>query len=248
VNFDPIKAEQEAYRGMTELLERVQDVQQLFERAGLALPERFQRLLEAPANGAKERAVTRGASRVPPLVYPAPVEATGEWISIDMKEAQATCVALAVLRAEGAPIRPKDLNTRVASILPDVTSGTLANAGTRLADDNIIDRTDDGWSLLKKEGAGVIHEGRIWGPPKIFGKQEIAAHRREAVLHVLANFPTGLQIVQIVEQLKGCSWVHAPVNKDLLKGDMNILLDEKHKVKRVGHSRKFTLAHGEKTE
>ncbi len=32
--------------------------------------------------------------------------------------------------------------------------------------------------LIHPEQAGVIHEGRMWGPPLIFVKPELAAHRR----------------------------------------------------------------------
>jgi hypothetical protein len=97
--------------------------------------------------------------------------------------------------------------------------------------------------LLKVEKAGLVRDGRLWAPPGVFAKPEMAAHRREAILHVLKHFPTGLQTVQIVEQLRNCSWLHAPVNKDLLKLDMESLLEAK-KVRRRGNTKKWELAPG----
>jgi hypothetical protein len=48
-----------------------------------------------------------------------------------------------------------------------------------------------------------------------------------------------LQTVQIVEELHNCSWVQAPVNKDLLKADLEILRT-KGKIKR-GSSKKWGI-------
>jgi hypothetical protein len=71
-----------------------------------------------------------------------------------------------------------------------------------------------------------------------FGIHDVAAHRRESILHILSGYTTGLQIVQIVDQLRKCSWVHAPVNKDLLKADMEVL-QEREKARRRGNSKKW---------
>jgi hypothetical protein len=71
----------------------------------------------------------------------------------------------------------------------------------------------------------------------------MAAHRREAILHILQTFRSGLQTVQIVERLREFAWVKAPVNKDLLKGDMDVLVGE-GKVRHSGNSKKWVLAGG----
>jgi len=249
-SWQQIQAEQEAMQSYTALLEQARLCQQLYEHAGLALPDRIQRLLGAPqSNGTGGRAPSISPSaHIPALGFspPAGHRAT-DWISIDIREAQATAGILATLRAAAKPMRAGDVTTKVAELIPDVTYGTVANAGTRLSKEGIITRTDGGWKLLKPDQAGIIHEGRLWGPSSIFEKQEIAAHRREAILHILKHFPGGLQIVQLVEQLQACSWVHAPINKDLLKADMQILAGGK-KVRRVGNTRKWTLAQSEKSE
>lgn len=248
MNWDHIQIEEEAYKSVMDILERARLSQQLHERAGLVLPERIQRLLGIASNGnGKSSVAARSTVQIPALSHPKPKEATSEWLSINAKDAQATTVALAVLRGEGKPLRAKDVTAKVAAFLPGVTGGTLANAATRLVEDGTIERTEDGWKLLEPILSGVIYEDRLWGIPGILSKQELAAHRRESILHVLKHFDSGLQIVQIVEQLRACSWVHAPVNKDLLKADMQILSKEK-KIRRVGNTKKWTLAHSEKSE
>jgi hypothetical protein len=242
MNLDQIQAEQEAYESMTGLLDQARKCQQLHERAGLPLPERVQRLLGvvSPNGVGKGGATVRAASHISVLSFPnAPKQANHEWVSIDIKDSQPSNLILATLRENGAPMRARDLTAKVTAIDPAVLSGTIANAGTRLQAEGLIDRGDDGWKLLKQEHAGLISGGRLWGLPTIFGKQELAAHRREAILHVLKHFPTGLQTVQIVEQLHGCTWMRAPANKDLLKADLQLFAQEK-KIRR-GSSKKWLL-------
>jgi hypothetical protein len=65
-----------------------------------------------------------------------------------------------------------------------------------------------------------------------------------AILHVLGQFPGGLQIVQIVEMLLDKSpWFHRdiPCNKDHVKEDMEELAAQQ-KVRRQGNSKKWVLA------
>ncbi len=61
------------------------------------------------------------------------------------------------------------------------------------------------------------------------------------VLHVLKVFKGGLQILQIVDMLQHMGQCLAPVSKDLVKADMEVMQDEK-KVKKQGNSGKWVLA------
>jgi hypothetical protein len=242
MSFERIDAERQAFQSMLELYEQAKRCQRLFEQAEMALPEALQRFLGVSEGIAKQSParLARGSVKIPPPERRnAPSDAGPDWIAIDARRASATPIALALLRQVGSPMRPKDLFTKITEILPNVPSGTIANIGTRLQGD-VIDRGDEGWRLLKPEEAGVLHDGFLWGAPSKFGKQELAAHRRDAILHILRHFPTGLQTVQLVEQLKNCSWVHAPVSKDLLKADMEILAGEQ-KVRRRGNSKKWEI-------
>jgi hypothetical protein len=239
MTFDRINAEQEALKSLMDLYEQSRKCQQLYERAGMAIPEVLQRVLGM--NGSNHKA--NGRTRVPPSIPPParPNEPAGiepDWIWINVEDASPTSVVLAILRASIDPLRHKDIVDRVIKLLPNVTIGSIGNIGTRL-EGKILERTPDGWRLLDHTSAGVLKDGFLWGPQTIFSKQELAAHRRDAILHVLAHHKTGLQTVQIVEELNNCSWVKAPINKDLLKADLEILRS-KGKIKR-GSSKKWGI-------
>jgi hypothetical protein len=140
-------------------------------------------------------------------------------------------------------MRAKDLVERVITHLPKASGGSVANTLSRLKTAGIIDRdqSGSGWSIVRAERAAVIHDGKVWGPAAVFQKTEVASHRREAILHVLGRFTTGLQVLQIVEHLQGCEWLHAPLNKDLVKEDMKVL-STAHKIRRRGNTKKWELA------
>jgi hypothetical protein len=246
MSSDRIDAERQAITSLMELYEQADKCRKLYERAELTLPEALQRFLGMSEQAAKQ-SVNRPMGNTVKIPEPAkkdgPDGANSDWVSIDAASASATAIALAVLRGAGAAVRPKDLFQRVTDVLPGVPSGTLANIGTRLGGD-VIARGEDGWRLSKPEMAGILYAGRLWAPLSILTKQELAAHRREAIFHVLKHFPTGLQTVQLVEQLQNCEWVHAPVNKDLLKADMEALAQD-GKVRRRGNSKKWEITSGE---
>jgi hypothetical protein len=243
VDRSRIDAERAATKSLMELYDQAEKCQQLHEAAGMSVPEPVKRFLGVSEQSTKPGASSDVASVAPP-VYNPPPEAARDWISIEAGEASVSSVALAILRRSGI-MRPRDLNESVLNILPNATAGSVANMGTRLQG-TAIDRTGEGWKLLDKGVAGVITDDRLWGPVSAFSIQDLAAHRRESILHILKGYPTGLQTVQIVEQLKKCSWVQAPVNKDLLKADMEVL-QEKGKVRHRGNSKKWEVVREEKT-
>ena len=242
MNWDPIQAEQEAYQSYMALLDQARKCADLYSRAELDLPERVQRLLGMIEGGARKMTSQKAGAHIqPPERINPPKEAPLDWISIDAKKGTVSTVMLAILRAaNGVPVRSKEVVEGVCAVLTGADPGSVANAGTRLFGE-VIERTDDGWRLLKPERATILHGGRLWGLPSSFASPEIAAHRRDGILHILKAFPTGLQTVQIVEQLKNCSWVKAPVSKDLLKADMHILRAD-GKVRQVSHTKKWQIS------
>jgi hypothetical protein len=147
---------------------------------------------------------------------------------------------LAVLRGVAGPVRAKEVVGRVKELLPDVSSGSIANIGTRLDKTNVILRDDRGWELLSPEDAGVIFNSHLWAPASVLSSQELAAYRREAILHLLSLNKTGLQATQVEEQLQHCTWLQAPVSKDLVKVDLEVLASDK-KIRRRGNTRKWEL-------
>jgi len=235
IDWRKMDAEREALKSLMDLYDLAKKCQQLHEAAAMPVPESLKRFLGMSDSSGNAGALKRGTSIEPPS-HVSPPEANADWISIPVAEASVSTVALAILRKAGL-MRAKDLNEAVLELLPEATAGSVSNMGTRLQA-TVIDRTEDGWKLLNKEAAGIITNGRLWGPVTVFGLPDVAAHRRESILHILKSYPSGLQIVQIVDQLRKCSWVHAPVNKDLLKADMEKLQSE-DKARRRGNSKKW---------
>lgn len=234
---DLFNAELEATRSLMELYEQAKKCQLLFERAHMALPEPLRRVLGITSPAVKSIAPPNITAPEKPAM---PLDAGPDWAWIKASDAAPGTLVLAALRAAKAPLRPKDLIDFVTGILPEVPAGTIYNVGPRLEAQQIISRDDDGWALVKPESAGLIYKGHFWGPPSAFGKIEQAAQRRAALLHVLGFHPAGLQIMQILEQLKRCSWIVAPVNKDLVKEDIPILAKE-GKVKRRGNTKNWEI-------
>jgi hypothetical protein len=245
MSIEQLAAEQDAAQSLVELYQHVQKCMQLHQRAGLPLPEPVRKIL---ANGVGPKTPGRipSVSHIPaPLWGDRPDEAKPDWIRIELKHCTPTPVALAILRASKVPVRHRDLANRVNEILPHVPSGSISNIGTRLGG-KLIEKTSTGWKLIDPQKAAVIKDGFLWGPPSIFGKYELAAHRREAIIYLLEQHETGLETVQIVEELRKCPWVHAPINKDLVKEDVQIL-DREGTLKRRGNTKKWGIASGDQS-
>lgn len=234
-----IKATAEAYQKFAQALSDLAACKELFESAGVPLPEQLRELLGTDLGNGKPAAMTI----LPPRRANRPADAGDDWISVELSEVTATSLVLAVLRAANAPVKAGDVIHLVTSLNPNVTRGVIHNIGTRL-NGRLIDRTEEGWSLKEASKAGLICDGYLWGPKDIFEKSEIAAHRREAILTILKGFQSGLQIVQLVEQLRGTKWVHSPASKDIVKTDIEYL--EGHgKVRRISNSRKWVCVQTE---
>lgn len=239
---DRLAAEQEALRSLLAVMELADRSRQLHERAGMAMPEPLRRLfgiVESP----------RGVQRVtvpPPEAPPRPPEAQPDWIWIGEEDVSPTSVVLAVLRASTEPMRAKDVVAAVQAVQPRVISGSIANIGNRL-DGTLIQRSEGAWSLRAPDKAPILKDHFLWGPPSIFGKHELAAHRRMGVLHLLRLHAGGLQTTQILEQLRNCAWLKAPINKELIQADMGYLEGQK-RVRRRGNSRKWELVPDDRSE
>jgi hypothetical protein len=235
-----IQHEIEAVASYLKLLEAAEECRSLHDRAGKELPGpllRFlgemepqaDKLLSSFADPEKDRA--RNATR--------PSFADEGWISIKASEASPTTVALAILRDEEGPIKAKNLAEKVHAILPYAVGGSIYNLLNRLKEQGDVTQGEDGWRLENQSSAGVLSQSYLWAPIRILSKQDIAAHRREAIIHVLRR-KHNLPVMDLVRELLEWKWVKAPANKDLLKLDMAVLKEE-GKVRRVGNSRNWEL-------
>ncbi len=120
--------------------------------------------------------------------------------------------------------------------------GSVANLGKPLEAEGVITRTASGWVLKAERLAPLLVDGFAWGPLSgVFNVQEIAAHRRQLILHVLGLQPSGLQQAQLLATLESCAWLNGvPVNKDLIKLDIETMA-KAGLVRRVGPSSKWEV-------
>ena len=152
-------------------------------------------------------------------------EAEPDWIWINQADATATSVVLAVLRGARGIVRAKDVAEKVTAILPSASYGTVANVGSRL-NEKQIRRAEDGWLLLTPETAGVVFRasfGVLLPSLTSLNWQRIGVTRFSTSC---GSFEPALKHPILGELQKCNSWVRAPINKDLLKEDMEALQGE----------------------
>jgi len=205
----------EAYRSFADWLDTAERLRKSFQQVGEPLPEKLQSIIGG--NGS-----VLLAPKLPVLRPPAPAEAGPDWVWVEVKKSMAGTLALALVRASSASMTTREIHERVAALGVAAVIGTIANIGTKYEELGIIERKDEGkWILLQPDKAAVLHDDYLWGLPAIFQMQELAANRRNAVVYVLKETP-GLQIVQIVSQLRNRQLIHRdiPANKTLIADDL----------------------------
>ncbi|WP_437676653.1 hypothetical protein [Sorangium sp. So ce131] len=237
-----VSLEMTAAQRLIDLFKSADDCRRAYEAAGMKLPEpllRFYGEEDAARSGddGRPRMVVPAPSRPP-----APAEAGDDWIWIEIEAMKATNLTLGVLRGARKPMAPAAISEALGRMGVDVSRGTIANVGTRLSG-SLIERGDEGWVLAEGAAAPVLFGGYAWGPPDVFEAQELASHRRMGIVHLLKVQPDGMQMMQIANTLaESCQWIKAPVNKDLVKADLEAL-DELGLAKRMaGHSGKWRAA------
>lgn len=230
-----LKLELEAYKSLADVLERAEKTRQLFEQARVPLPDTLQRLMRSNGQGPQ---IHLAATLLKP---PAPLEAEPDWIWIDIKNATPGTVALALLKESTEALTAKDIHAKMLAMEIDVSLGTIMNTGTRAIENGWIKRSESGqWELLQRDRGGIIKDSYIWGPPSVFQMQEQASFRRNAIIHLLRQNPVGLQVMQIVVQLRQTDLVRQPipVSKSLVKVDMEVLEND-GRARRRGNSKKW---------
>ncbi len=236
MNTERLDTETEAYSAFSELLKQARKVRGLFEISGLPLPDPLTRLI-GDGKGAESQPPRMTIS--PPDSPERPPEAAPDWLWVDMKDLSVTILVFGLLRNQTEPTTPKALFHEIRKHLPGANQGSIFNCCSREAG-STLEKVGKGWVLKNKAVAPILYKGRAWGARPVFGKYELAAHRRYGILHLLRMYPSGLQILQATEYLRSAPWCQAPVSKDLVKMDMKILSDEEL-VSRRGNSRKWAL-------
>lgn len=234
--------ESEAFEALNELIGHARTTREAFVRAGLALPAPLVRFFGE--SGDEERASQSPGVTVPPLREPPrPKEASDGWIYVPIDEALTITLVRAILRKRGEASRPKDVADEIIQRRPTLVAGGVYNTGPRLEKAGVIRKTPEGWALADFGSGPIVDDENVWAHPRDLQKSEVAWHRRMIIVHLLSVYKSGLQVLQIVEQLQAFSQCKAPVSKDLVKTDMQVLADQK-RVRRAGNSKKWVLAQG----
>jgi Fe2+ or Zn2+ uptake regulation protein len=167
---------------------------------------------------------------------------------VEARSCTPTTLIPAVIRESPLPLSGQQVIDRVQELNSLLNRGSIYNAANRLVSNGMLERSGD-WKLRYEPAKTPLlqEEGTVWGPESMFQAQEKAAHRREAILYILERYETGLMVVQLVEQLKNCSWMKALANKDLVKQDVKKLFGD-GKIRKVGNTQKWVLVTAEKGE
>jgi hypothetical protein len=236
-----LQTEIQAVTSYLRLLESAQECRRLYERASIPLPEPLLRLLGGQSDSSHKQMSLKLSSPEVDTSRNAtkPPEAGEDWISIRVGDVSPTTVTVAILRAAREPMRAKEVSDRVSELLPMAAGGSIYNLLNRLRDDGAVEHDSRGWYLRDKDVAGILAGGYLWAPKERLAKTDLAAHRREAIVYILRN-ERYLQVMELVRKLLDWDWVKAPVNKDLLKGDMAIL-EQEGKVQRIENTRNWEV-------
>lgn len=244
VKMDDLQRVITATESYLRLLKEAEECRRLHKIAGVQLPPPLLALFGADGSNPSQMSLGMSGPDIDSArLETKPQEANEKWISLRAEDGSPTTVALAHLRAQnGRPIRARELSDLVTQVLPNAATGSIYNLLNRLHEEGLIEEHPEGWTLNEKDSASILSGGFLWAPPERLAKQDLAAHRREAIIHLLRK-ERYLQVMQIVSKLRDWSWVKAPINKDLLKGDMAVL-EEKGLARRIGNSRNWEVVPG----
>lgn len=238
---DRFVLKQQAYESFWRMMQAARDCRAAFDAAHEPLPDLLRGFLGEvavhPENPDGPFVV------VPPIEAPArPPEFQTDWIWVPIQYMTPTSLVGGVLRgAGGQPKSPGEIVEAIEELGVSANRGSIANIGTRLATSGEIAREGGSWTAITPEKFPVLCQRNAWGPPSVFDKVEVAAHRRLCILHVLRVHHDGLQVLQITRTLEKCDWMRAPLDKDLVKTDLQVLQSEQ-RAKRIGHSGKWRAA------
>jgi hypothetical protein len=223
--------EAEAYQMLTDLLHQAEEVHKRFVAAGLPLPPPLSRLrgIEAKHGTGDQDDDTLDQPTRPEV-------ATDDWICVPVGELVIQDLVLGLMRGLDAPTRPNIIYKSVVKKHPDTVAGTVYNIFPRLKGKLLEQKSDGDWVLIDPSMVPLIDGDHAWGPRTAFADQSVTVYRRNMILRQLAKMPSGLTAMQLLDTLRDCK---APVDKDIIKGDM-IALQAKSVVKK-GFQRKWSL-------
>lgn len=207
--------EVEAYKAASQLMAEAERVASLFRELELPTPRPVARMI-GDTNGAvieephKPRSSNTNAER--------PANVRDDWISIPIDQLSMTATVLVVLREAPKPLKFRQIVARVKKLRGKAPEGSVFNVGSRLEGD-LINKKKGDWSLIDQDRAPVFEGKRAWGPKEVFSVHDLAAHRRDMIVRILRDKPSGLTLMQLVDALSEDEECVAPVGKDILHAD-----------------------------
>jgi hypothetical protein len=238
-----LELEEELDGKYRDLIGRVRSLRSDYEAAGMAVPPRVMLFLHGEASPEKAAAEGPTMTIQPPAPPLLPPEASDSWIWIPVGQLAPLTLVRGVLRRAEQPLPREAVVEAVTKVKPGVNPGSIANIGTRLSEQGVITRSEAGWQLVNPESAPVLYRDHAWGKSgMVFEPVDLANQRRNCVIHLLTAVSGGLQVIQIVKFLENKPWVHGPVTKDLIKTDMQTLMDEGRATRVGGGTKKWRIA------
>lgn len=229
----------EAFGALSEVVKETHRVGELFRRAQMDAPPTLKAMLRAI--GEQTSSTTPHQATIQPHKPERPIEAKDDWLWVPAEEASVRTVVLAVLREGGRPLPAREIAPKVKALLKEVSEGTIANLGAQLEAKKIITRGKDGWRVDPLADAPVIFKGHVWSPAAMMQKYDLAAFRRNAILHLLRTRRDGLQVMQIFKELEAADWLKdVPLNHFLIKEDIEVLA-KTGKIRQIGNTGKWTI-------
>ncbi|MEM6553170.1 MAG: hypothetical protein AAF750_13715 [Planctomycetota bacterium] len=232
------RAEIEAYRLLTEVLEQADKARRQFAAANLPVPEVLRRLISTSEAEVSPQMDTDDAPEVWPPSRPA--AASEDWIPVPARELYTQNLVLAILRRMGRAANMREILSAIIEYDPNVNPGTIYNVGPRL-EGQLLEKHEDGsWTLLDPEIAPMLEGAYAWGAPHIFQNQERAAHRRLVIVGLLQSHPAGLIAADIRRRLQANDEYRLDVDKDMIKSDLKWLKEHNRVTVRPGSRRWIT--------
>jgi hypothetical protein len=158
---------------------------------------------------------------IPELLL-ARAEHSSDLVSVHASVASPSTLSLAILRSASRPLKAVELAQQVILWLPETPPESIYNILRKREHDGLLKYDSNGWTLVRRRTSISLFKNFVWGPATELESIDLAAHRREATLHILHKYP-GLRAIQITKCLLEWRWVKAPVTKFLVPYDLEIL-------------------------
>ena len=229
----------DAAESFVRLLQAISECAELHEKAGIPMPDipSVVELLTESRKESDDDSEDEENTAYPPLPKPAymtaPEGIPADWIPVPLDIAMPSSLITAHLLEKGRSVAAVDVADFVRSIQPEIATNSVYNALNRLAGNNVLAKTAEGYVLVRREQGGTFQGNYLWGQPQYMFPQELTWHRREAIIQAL-EIHGPLKAVQVANILQASPWLPGNLSKDNLKLDLEALAGRKWISKTAG--------------